>query len=171
VVRLTSSNKWQLDSKTEKVTSLSPGRGTLTNKSRHEILVSRTPAQIVVLTVAEARERSTFFQQPWSCMHELSGAETIFGQGEQDRDRQNRERETEVYAGIGESFCPENKRKGVRRIRSIFLARKHRFSKKDLRRILERFLVLNMAHDTGLRGGKSRPGVGGSCPPTSRAYA
>jgi len=27
----TSSNRWQLDSKTEKVTSLSPGRGTLTN--------------------------------------------------------------------------------------------------------------------------------------------
>jgi len=28
----TDSNRWQLDSKTEKVTSLSPGRGTLTNK-------------------------------------------------------------------------------------------------------------------------------------------
>jgi len=27
----TGSNRWQLDSKTEKVTSLSPGRGTLTN--------------------------------------------------------------------------------------------------------------------------------------------
>jgi len=28
----TGSNRWQLDSKTEKVTSLSPGRDTLTNK-------------------------------------------------------------------------------------------------------------------------------------------
>jgi len=28
----TGSNRWQLDFKTEKVTSLSPGRGTLTNK-------------------------------------------------------------------------------------------------------------------------------------------
>jgi len=28
----TGSNRWQLDSKSEKVTSLSPGRGTLTNK-------------------------------------------------------------------------------------------------------------------------------------------
>jgi len=27
-------NRWQLDSKIEKVTSLSPGRGTLTNKWR-----------------------------------------------------------------------------------------------------------------------------------------
>jgi len=29
---LASSNRWQLDSKTEKVTSLSPSRGALTNK-------------------------------------------------------------------------------------------------------------------------------------------
>jgi len=29
---LDGSNRWQLDSKTEKVPSLSPGRGTLTNK-------------------------------------------------------------------------------------------------------------------------------------------
>jgi len=28
----TGSNRWQLDSKTEKVTLLSPGRGTFTNK-------------------------------------------------------------------------------------------------------------------------------------------
>jgi len=39
-----------------------------------------------------------------------SGAGIIFVQEGQDRDRQNRERETEFYAGIGESFCPENKR-------------------------------------------------------------
>jgi len=30
----TSSNRWQLDSKAENVTSLSPDRGTLTNKLR-----------------------------------------------------------------------------------------------------------------------------------------
>jgi len=60
-------------------------------------------------------------------------------------------------------FCPENKRspkKSLRQIWSIFLAGKLRFFKeKGLCRILERCLVPNRAHDTGLRkGGKSCPG-------------
>jgi len=71
-------------------------------------------------------------------------------------------------------FVPKTsvlQKKGLRRIWSIFLARKHRFSKKKVfRLILERFLVPNMAHDTGLRGSKSRP-EGRPLPPTSRAYA
>jgi len=91
-----------------------------------------------------------------------SGAGTIFGQGRQDRERQNREHETEVYVGVGVSFCPENKRSPKKQVFAGFF---------------ERFLVPNMAHDTGLRGGGgSCPGApkylqGAAAPPTSRAYA
>jgi len=38
----TDSDKWQLDSKTEKVTSLSPGRGTLTNKRVSKPILARS---------------------------------------------------------------------------------------------------------------------------------
>jgi len=71
-----------------------------------------------------------------------------------------------VFAGFGAFFWPEN------------IGSPKNKNKKDLRRILERFLVPNMAHNTGLKGGKSRPGGAKispegqlpPLPPTFRAY-
>jgi len=47
----------------------------------------------------------------------VSGAGTILGQGGQDRVRQSREREIKFFAEIGQAF---SKKKGLRRIRSVF---------------------------------------------------
>jgi len=104
---------------------------------------------------------------------QTSGAETIFGQGGQDRERQNREREIKVFAGTGAFFCPENKRSPKKKVFAGLGA----FFKRSLRRIWA-FFVPKMVQDTSLRGAKvAQEGQnisrGGSCPPwlpTFRAY-
>jgi len=77
--------------------------------------------------------------------HLPSGAGTILGQGGQDRERQSREREIKF-------FCPKNRqKKGLRRIRSVFLSQKWL-----------RIKVLGGAKDAQ-EGPKYLQG--GSCPP------
>jgi len=85
-----------------------------------------------------------------------------------------------VFAGFGVFFCPENKRfpkKVYAGFGAFFVPKTSVLQIKRFLLDLERFLVLNMAQDTGLRGGKScsgggggRNSPGGSCPPTSRTY-
>jgi len=74
-----------------------------------------------------------------------SGAGTIF---RQNRERQNRKREIKIFAGIGAFFCSKNKRspkkKGLRRIWSVFFPEKNVLHKKGFRRIWEPFLVSKM---------------------------
>jgi len=69
------------------------------------------------------------FKKRWcGKINYYSGAGTIFGQEGADRERQNRERKMKVFAGIGAFICPGNKRspkkKGLRRIWSVFLSQK-----------------------------------------------
>jgi len=89
---------------------------------------------------------------------EISGAGTILGQGGQERERQSRERDIKffaeievflsqnkrslkknVFAGFGVSLCLKNKRslkkKGLRRIWSVFMSQKQASLKKSFLRI------------------------------------
>jgi len=111
-----------------------------------------------------------------------SGAETILEQGGQDRERQSQ-------SGTRNKVlrCPKNKcslkKKGLRLIRSVFLSfyPKDRRSptikiKKGLRRIKSVFLSQKWLRIQVLGGAKVTQGgpkclQGGSCPPTSCAYA
>jgi len=85
-----------------------------------------------------------FFRPSWHLdLMTNSSAGTILGQGRQDRERQCREREMKCFAGIGAFlvFCPEKKRSPKKKKKRVFAGLKNK--KKGLRRIRSVFCPKN----------------------------
>jgi len=109
-----------------------------------------------------------------------SGAGTILGQGGQDRERQSREREIKFFAIClfpKNKRSPKNKKKGFRRIRSVFLSQNKRSLKKGLRRIRSVFLsqkwlrIQVSGRAKVSQGGQNiSRGAAAPCLPTFRTY-